>query len=524
VAEVFGSPQARLTLGLAEHGKALPDLIGNRKLSAELRVDAVRLLQLSLGDIGAPSAQGTVWEGYTCRRAGNPIDKATKSSLRQAFPSGHAVLDRELTRTLAMIEDDNDELARSVASRLTANSDPQADVHYLIVLSRLRAGITPEMVDRVAEALLCLDEKITQRKMVRESNWSARLGEMMPQLVRRYPNLNDILVQHPQFGRPDHALFAHTPGFNRAKAAERFWELSQQGDFVWDARLIGILAELPAEKGAQALRKLWGQVGQDEVILPLLARMPKPEDRERLLQGLNSGRLSVVQAAAEGLLKLPLHKERDELLAMVLALGRLPSGKEGDPVRKPLLELLQGNTGEKASDTDSWARWLAMTWPAIAPRLRNRDGVDVEAWEKRLKQVDWDKGEAERGLVVFRKASCAACHGGGQSIGPDLVGVGKRFSRTDLLTAILQPSKDVSPRYRTTLLTTSAGKTYQGLIVYEATDSVILQAGPSTTIRLTNAQITERHLTAQSLMPAGLLDRMSDGEIADLYVYLKSLR
>ena len=81
----------------------------------------------------------------------------------------------------------------------------------------------------------------------------------------------------------------------------------------------------------------------------------------------------------------------------------------------------------------------------------------------------------------------------------------------------------MSPRYRTTLLTTSAGKTYQGLIVYEAVDSLILQTGPATTVRVTNAQVSERRVTTQSLMPAGLLDRLTDQEIADLYGYLKSL-
>ena len=41
-----------------------------------------------------------------------------------------------------------------------------------------------------------------------------------------------------------------------------------------------------------------------------------------------------------------------------------------------------------------------------------------------------------------------------------LQGVAGRFSRDDLFTAILQPSKDISPRYRTTLIATPEGKAY----------------------------------------------------------------
>jgi hypothetical protein len=53
---------------------------------------------------------------------------------------------------------------------------------------------------------------------------------------------------------------------------------------------------------------------------------------------------------------------------------------------------------------------------------------------------------------------------------------------------------------------------------------VILQTGPATTVRLTNPQVRERRTTATSLMPAGLLDRLADRDLADLYAYLKGLR
>jgi hypothetical protein len=50
-----------------------------------------------------------------------------------------------------------------------------------------------------------------------------------------------------------------------------------------------------------------------------------------------------------------------------------------------------------------------------------------------------------------------------------------------------------------------------------------LQTGPAETVRIAHTQIAARRLTALSLMPAGLVDRLSDEEIADLYAHLKSL-
>jgi putative heme-binding domain-containing protein len=105
-----------------------------------------------------------------------------------------------------------------------------------------------------------------------------------------------------------------------------------------------------------------------------------------------------------------------------------------------------------------------------------------------------------------------------------LRGAASRFSREDLFTAIVQPSKDVSPRYRTTLIGTADGKSYQGIIIYEAVDSLILQTGPDVTVRLTDPRIIERRVLQTSLMPAGLLDKFADRDIADLYAYLKTHR
>jgi hypothetical protein len=66
------------------------------------------------------------------------------------------------------------------------------------------------------------------------------------------------------------------------------------------------------------------------------------------------------------------------------------------------------------------------------------------------------------------------------------------------------------------------GQVYQGLVIYEAVDSLILQTGPATTDRFLGKQIASRRVSPLSLMPAGLLDNLSDQDIADLYAYLRS--
>ncbi|MFO0926390.1 MAG: c-type cytochrome [Gemmataceae bacterium] len=520
------TPAQRITRALAWPTAEIVDLARDRTLPAALRLDAVRLTQIALGDLGDPKRRGTVWEGYA-RRVPRAVPDGVRRALRAAFPSGDADLDRELTRTLVLVEDDDPTTLATVAARLTADSDPVDDVHTLIVLARLAAERPAVVTQQVSNALLDLDAKVEARRLNRDTNWPLRLAELHAGLAGRDSRLNRALVEHPAFGRPDHAVFCRCPGFDRQRAARTFVGRAQAGRLVWNAEMVQLVGELPAAVALPVLRGLWGEQGLDEVLLPVLARHGEATDRERFVTGLTSAQLATVAVALGAVERLPLppagEVRRDEALALVRCLRQLGTSKEEERLRVRALARLAGHGVGKTTTTEAAVAWFRVAYPALAARVADADGVDVAGWRKRLAAVDWSKGDANRGQSVFVKASCAACHSGAAAVGPDLLGVTGRFSRDDLFTAILQPSKDVSPRYRTTQLTTADGKVYQGIIVYEAVDSVLLLTGPGQTVRLVNAQISDRRLTATSLMPTGLLDRLADADLADLYAYLKEL-
>ena len=489
-------------------------------------LNAARLVQLSLGDLTAPEEKATVWAGYTPARP-LPSDRHAQARrvLREAFPTGHHDVDRELTRTLAMLEDDDASLSRRIHARLTRESDPLDDIHDLIVLSRLRGPHPAESAQSVATALLALDEKITKRHWNRDRNWPLRIAELHAGLAKQDANLNAAILNHPEFGRPDHVLFARCPGFDQQAAAKQFLQRSQSdANFGWNAELVVLIGELPAGTHLPILRKLWDRGGLEEAILPILARSAEKQDADRFLAGLVSPRLDIVRRCLEALAKLPDHPDGAAAFALVRGLRLLPDGKEGDALRGLFGATLRRHSGQDlGADKQKWTDWLTRSHPELAKKLGGADGVDVEGWRERLSQIKWSGGDAERGRIVFGKASCAACHSGGQAMGPDLSGVAGRFSRDDLFTAILQPSKDISPRYRTTQIETTDGRTYQGLIVYEAVDGLILQTSASETVRLPGNRIESKRLTTTSMMPTGLLDRLSDAEIADMFAFLKAM-
>jgi putative heme-binding domain-containing protein len=519
-------PRVQTTAALARPSFDVARLLTHKDAQPAERLDAVRIVQRGMGDLSSPRRKGTVWEGYSRRSDTLAVPAWVRDILRSSFPAGDADLDREISRCLALLDDDDSAVLSRVASRLKADSDPVEDIHYLIVLACLRAPRTPAITARVARALLSLDTRLSAQHKTRDHNWPLRVAELAVELSRKDSRLNAALLAAPEFGRPDHVLFTHNPGFDRRRAAEIFLERSQrESDFSWNAELMELLGTLPEERTLPVLRGLWGEAGLDDAILPLLVRHPHDEDRPRFQQALASSSTSVLTSTLGALQKLPPHtSDAEAVLPLLVALRRQPDEKATAPLRGQMLAYLSRITGKKLESADQARRWYTAAHPREAARLENPDGVDVPAWNRRLASIPWVQGDASRGRVVFTKASCASCHSGSQALGPDLQGVTGRFSRDDLFTAILQPSKDISPRYRTTQIVTDAGKVYQGMIIYEAVDSLILQTGPATTVRLTDQQVREKRPSPTSLMPAGLLDRLGNRDIADLYAYLRELK
>ncbi len=519
VAAVLASRPADLT-SASRNGLDL--LAGKDRTDVPSRLAGVRLLQLGHGGITAARAKGTVFEGYSPRSAvtDEAIRERENAALRRAFPSGNADLDRELSRTLAILEDADDSTPAKIIDKVGGWSDPVEDVHYLIVMARLRGKWTEKVTKHVAGALLDLDRKLTEKHYNRDTNWPLRITELYAEMVRKHPEINAALLDDRDFGRPDHVLFTQAPGFDRRKAAEVFLtRAAKDEDYPWSPALVRLVGELPEERALPALRPLWGKGGLDEALLPILARKPEAADRAKFIAGLKSLQPATVATCLDALEKLSPPKDGADLLVIVRAMQRLPDGKEGDALRGRLGKYLERITGQEkmGADRKRWTEWFVKAYPALAPRLEGADGVDVAGWRKRLAALDWSAGDAGRGQAVFVRTSCAACHSGAQALGPDLHGVTGRFSRDDLFTAILLPSKDVSPRYRTTVVALGDGKTYQGLVIYEATDSLILQTGADTTVRVPAEKIESRRFSDVSLMPAGLLDKLSYTEIADLY-------
>ena len=125
-------------------------------------------------------------------------------------------------------------------------------------------------------------------------------------------------------------------------------------------------------------------------------------------------------------------------------------------------------------------------------------------------------------------ARCIVCHrygDDGGATGPDLTQAAGRFQLKDLVEAIVHPSKVVSDQYKASIVQTADGRTVTGRIVSESPEKITVVTDPENAtkfVEIKRSDIDEILPSAESLMPKGLLDQLSEAEVLDLVAYTLS--
>ncbi|MCA9218363.1 MAG: c-type cytochrome, partial [Planctomycetales bacterium] len=130
------------------------------------------------------------------------------------------------------------------------------------------------------------------------------------------------------------------------------------------------------------------------------------------------------------------------------------------------------------------------------------------------------KADKSHGRQLFNK-TCSKCHrlyGVGENIGPDLTGA-NRSNIDYLLHNILDPSAEVSKGFRMSVVETTGGQVFNGLVVTKNNNTVTLQT-QTELMTLPVDEIQNTTITTQSPMPDGLLDNLSQEDIDSLFAYL----
>jgi putative membrane-bound dehydrogenase-like protein len=305
-------------------------------------------------------------------------------------------------------------------------------------------------------------------------------------------------------------------------------------------------------KHAQTLAVMWGDAAAVKEMIAVLHDGSKAEkERITVLQSLQKVRTDAVK---DGL--MPLLTPQTST-ALAVAAIRAAADLGGEEFIAPLLQQsaskdfnVRNAAIEALSNRDTWTKALlnaiseqkvsASGFPAPVRRAlaTNKDKAIRDlaykvlgAWQDSsddVKSLIAQKKQAcltgepdlTNGKLLFT-ATCMVCHefhGGGQKVGPDLIGSG-RSNLDALLANVIDPNQIIGNGYENISVSTKDGRTLAGRIVEDTPGHVkLLGAGGAAQV-VPRDQIASLTNTKQSLMPMGF-GNLPDAAFRDLIWYI----
>lgn len=127
-----------------------------------------------------------------------------------------------------------------------------------------------------------------------------------------------------------------------------------------------------------------------------------------------------------------------------------------------------------------------------------------------------------RGKTIFT-THCASCHKvatEGNSIGPELTGIGKKFGKPALLDAIINPSAAIVFGYEPWLVNTTDGESVYGFLLSENKQTIVVKDISGQKHIIPVNKIKSKQKQAQSLMPDPINNGLTEQNLADIAAFL----
>ncbi|MEM8946847.1 MAG: HEAT repeat domain-containing protein [Planctomycetota bacterium] len=458
------------------------------------------------------------------------------TTLLSQYPSGNDPIDREMVRLLVYLQVPG-AAGKFSAQMLKEDLDDLEKIHLGAYAGRLKAGWTTES----KQAFLKFYE--VARAVPGGYSVSAYLenfardffAQMTPAEARQ------IIVAGEQWPTSALSLLATLPANPGADLLaelrtldERIKPMCAKSDTYRRLR-VGILAVLGRSGQPESLAYLRdiyaNEPPQRSAVAMTLAQHPAGENWAFLVDSIKTVEDRVAQEVLRSLATVPERPQEPEPYRQVILLG-LRLGDNGAPLALQLLNHWSGQQAQPSSDWQAqlagWQQWYAKHFPgAPAPELPVDSGQDKWSYEELLAFLGTRSGRAgdsQRGATAFAKADCIKCHragGQGETIGPDLTTIAQRFQTKELLESIVYPSHNISDQYASKVVT-AGGRTYTGMVVPRGDLGVTVLLSDGSKVDLAHADIEDLRVSRTSVMPTGLLNKLSLGEVADLFAFMEN--
>lgn len=203
---------------------------------------------------------------------------------------------------------------------------------------------------------------------------------------------------------------------------------------------------------------------------------------------------------------------RAMLLAESIRTGRLPDS------------LLEPSVSIAAKSPDPQIRDLFEIFIPDNERTKRLGEVVNPA---QILAIDGNAGRGRKLFLETQGIQCRNCHkvgDKGKALGPELTLIGRKNNRAKLLESILEPSKNIDPKFATWLIETSEGRVLNGLLKSKSDDEIVLLDTQGKEIRIKADDVDQMFPQRKSLMPDLQLRDMTAEQVADLIEFLASLK
>jgi putative heme-binding domain-containing protein len=461
--------------------------------------------------------------------------EALRTKLSAEYPAQDTKMNRELVRLLVYLQDPT--LAERMVEQLDSDMASVEKMQILTHARFLTAGWTLSLKLKMLEAY----------EAAREIEGGHSFAGYIENISRDFfATFNEderrlILADGVKWPSSALSVLAKLPKDLSPETLREIERLDRQVkklDTESAKRLrIGIAAVLGASGDADAmayLRELYETEPDRRVPIAMcLAQQPQGENWPLLVSS-----LSIVEGSAA-----------QEVLMRLAQVDQVPDEKESETYRQAILRglmlrdngsrravaLLEKWTGQQLGSPDdawdktlgAWQAWFAEKYPQSPPAtLPVEDEQNDWTYQELLSFLTGpqaSEGVAARGAAIFEKAQCIKCHrhgSRGDTVGPDLTNVHKRFQRKEVLESILFPSQVISDQYGSQTVVTTDGKTFAGLVAPTGDGSIVVLQASGEKVTVPDAEIEQQVRNLTSSMPEGLLNNLTLDEIADLFAFL----
>ncbi|MBM99948.1 MAG: heme-binding protein [Planctomycetaceae bacterium] len=458
-----------------------------------------------------------------------------RQRLSEEYPSSSHVINRELIRLLAYLQMGT--IKDRYLAELQSDIPDVERLHLAIHLTRIPANWTTTEKLAIFEQLNASSQSgnslpgylqnvardfgktFTDEEITAVLEQGARVpGAALAALFRLPDDLSDEQVD--QIKDLDEQLMA---GDNNSETIRRL-----------KVGIVAVLARDGSDSAFAYLREVFDRDPSRRVEVALgLAEAPQGDNWDVLVRSLpvldNQSAVHVISRLKTVDRKAKKAESYRQLLLVAQQLGNQDALQA--------IALLEKWQGYAMSDTTipsdkalgAWKAWFVDTFPEEPlPELAATTGGkwDYDALLKHLESAQLEStGSVDNGRLVFEKIECAKCHRFetvGESMGPDLTTVRKRFLTKEILDSIIYPSKIISDQYAAQTLFTEDGRTFTGIVAPAGEDEVVVLQANGQKVRIQRAEIDESEPSRTSAMPSGLLDSLTLQEITDLFAYLSS--